>query len=140
MKWFSAFVNNLRPVDPGAGAGGVHWLVIICVIALQPFGVSAQESRAPVSTGIAVVLASSLNVRATPRLEGAVVGAVQRGDTVCVTGRDSDWLRVRSPASRRPEGQAADPRPAATILDGFAARGFLSEIRLAPEALRAAGC
>lgn len=118
----------------------MHWLVILYAVALHPPSAAAQEARVPASTGVAVVLASSLNVRAAPRLEGAVVGAVQRGDTVCVTGRDSDWLRVRSPASRRPEGQATEPRPAAPILDGFAARGFLSEVRLVPEALRAAGC
>lgn len=115
-------------------------LAVTVLLALLPTVTHAQDVGQPASTGVAVVLASSLNVRAAPRLDGAVVGALQRGDTVCVVGRESDWLRVRRPVVGQPEAGSADQDGRRGQLQGFAARGFLSETRLAPAELRAAGC
>lgn len=76
------------------------------------------------------MLAASLNVRAEPTLDGAVRATVARGDTLCVVSVQGDWARVRVPGP--PEGAA--------VVQGFAARGFLSEKRVTVDQLRHAGC
>lgn len=102
---------------------------------------SAQEAPAR-ATGIAIVLASSLNVRAQPRLDGAVLGAVVRGDTVCVLGVESDWLhvRVRSPKNSPATDAENDVAALPPALVGYASRGFLSERRLSADDVIRAGC
>lgn len=101
----------------------------------------AQASTSPQATGVATVLAGSLNVRIAPSLDGAVVTSVQRGDTVCVLGRDDDWLRVRTRIVVGANEGDTDPELSITRpIEGFAARGFLSEKQLSADEVRAAGC
>ena len=101
----------------------------------------AQASTSPQATGVATVLAGSLNVRRAPNLDGAIVTSVQRGDTVCVLGRDDDWLRIRTRVVVGANEGDTETEPSITgPVDGFAARGFLSERQLSADQLRAAGC
>lgn len=74
------------------------------------------------------MITSSLNVRAGPSLEGDVVGAVGRGDQLCVLRVVDDWAEVRSPAT---VGDA---------VEGFVSRGFISERRVSAEELAEMGC
>lgn len=108
-----------------------------CVFGGHSTPVSSQEPSAPPASGVAIVLAASLNVRAGPSLDGPVIGSVQRGDTLCVIAREPDWLQIRVPQLLT---TATAQSPAAPALTGYAARGFLSEQRIPAEELRSVGC
>lgn len=81
--------------------------------------------------GWAEVLASRLNVRGGPSLDGKPIGVVERGEIVCLVTVDDDWAEIFTPGS--PEIPGAGVR-------GWVARGFLSERRGTPAQLAARGC
>ena len=100
--------------------------------AQQPTGPRPTGPRGPEATTYLIVLASSLNVRATPSLEGRVVASVARGDRLCIVRYvGEDWAEVASP---RP-GEAGPARPL-----GFTSRGFVSERSATRDELRSMGC
>lgn len=88
-----------------------------------------QAPRPSVPRALGLVLASSLNVREAPALDADVRASVPRGDTLCVIAVEGDWARVR-----------VRGRADASVLEGFASRGFLSEVRVAASVLESAGC
>lgn len=121
------------------GKGRIGMLLVLLSTGAAP--ALAQDVAEGPAVGVAVVIAARLNLRSAPSLDGAVVGSVQRGDSVCVAGREADWLRVRRRRIMSANPEAPVPAAAsASPEELFAARGFLSETRLSREELQAIGC
>ncbi len=76
----------------------------------------------------ALVLASRLNVRASPSLSGDVRGSAPRGASLCIIRIAGEWVEVRTPVGERP------------ALHGFVSRGFISERRVSAAELEELGC
>ncbi len=103
--------------------------LVVSVVMAGP--VAAQQATpSPPARALGVVLASALNVRTAPALDADVVTTVARADTVCVLSVEGDWAKIRLPTSSSE----------APVLEGFASRGFLSEVRVAASTLQRAGC
>lgn len=103
--------------------------VLVLVAAALPRVSHAQLSD-PTAPAIAyaVVLASSLNVRAAPSLSADIEGRAPRRSTLCVVRIVDDWAEVRTPTDVRPR------------VRGFVSRGFVSERRVANPELQELGC
>ncbi len=106
----------------------------LTIFSVQPTIAQVGSASDRVSVAYALVLASSLNVRAAPALDGVVVGSVARGDTVCVVRRVEDWAEVRIPGAELtdPEGEVATA--------AYVSRAFLAERRIGSEDLARMGC
>lgn len=100
-------------------------------IALGPRSAAGQSSEGETRPrALVVVLVGQLNIRATPRLDAPVVGVSLRGDTLCVSDFEADWVGVT-----RPPGD-----PELPALEGFVARGLVSEVRATPATIQDLGC
>lgn len=109
---------------------GLLVIAVLAHVAVAAHASSQEPSSSPPARALGVVLASSLNVRAAPGLNADVRTTAARGDTLCIVSVDGDWARVRLPRdSGSPE-----------VMEGFASRGFLSEVRVVADDLETAGC
>jgi hypothetical protein len=87
--------------------------------------------REPAPSAYVVVLAARLNIRSAPALDAPVVAVAERGERLCATGFDGDWVGVRSPLDERGPPQRRS---------GYVSRGFVSETRATSRQLEEMGC
>jgi hypothetical protein len=106
-------------------------VVALLLTLAAPLAGQVGGEREPAASAYVVVLAARLNIRSGPALDAPVVGVAERGERLCATGFDGDWVGVRAPLDERGPPQRRR---------GFVSRGFVSETRATSQQLEEMGC